>query len=138
MIQLLRRLLEQTVIFNVEDDTQEPSQFPLCSFSFAPILSSTRDVGMECKPISHSSPIPEPCIRGNKYPEIVMAQVLACTLTGHSEIKQRGVETQPQILNGMPTLCSAAQTGAGLKHSKFNTTSCSAAKACQCNTAAIS
>lgn len=138
MTQLLLILLEQTVIFNGEDNTQKPSQFPFCSFSFAPVLSSSRDAGMECKPNSHSSSIHEPCIRGNKYPEIVMAQVLACTLTGHTEIKQRRVETQPQTRNGMPMLCSVAQTGDGLKHSEFNTTSCSAAKASQCNPVSIS
>lgn len=53
MTQLGLRLLEQTAIFNREDNTQKPFEFPFCSFSFVPILSSSRDVGVERKPNSH-------------------------------------------------------------------------------------
>ena len=100
MTQLGLRLLEQTVIFNGEDNTQKPFEFPFCSFSFAPIFSSSRDLGMECKPNSNESCIHEPRITGNKDPETVTAlQVLVCALTGCIEITAKrygNTATNPQ------------------------------------------
>lgn len=137
MIQVCLRLVKQTITFNGEDNSKKPFEFPFCSFSFAPIFSSSRDVGTECKPNSHSSCIHEPCIIGNKDPEIITApQVLVCAITWHMEISAKrcgNKATNPQWDDH-----SAAQTGAGLKYSQFNATSCSAAKASQYNSVSTS